>query len=239
VQEDETKTRGHDNSARDSAVVEDEDEQKGLLYGPAILPGHLPLQQEVDGDNKPSRPAGRGNTHRRSSSADNRVWRKKREDNRDQVPSGQLSPPPISANILRDDRREQRARNKERKIEELEQQQLDDRVRQGQEEAAFALMEDEEEQQRLRDDELRAVEVKREVDRRRALEEQANKAREPESRPRKALAQEKANYLTAQLSSMRNQSVRENSYGWYELPIEKLLMNHRALMPLHRSARVL
>jgi hypothetical protein len=202
VQEDETKTMVHIvNSAMDSAVVEEGDEQKALLYGPAILSGHLPLQQEVDGDNNPSRPAGRGNTHRRSSSA----------DNRDQVPSGQLGPPPISDNIMRDDRREQRARNKQRKVEELEQQQLDDRVRQGQEEATFALREDEEEQQRLRDDELRAVEVKREVDRRRALEEQANKAREPASSPRKALVQEKAKYFTAQLSSMRVQTVRQNS----------------------------
>jgi hypothetical protein len=81
------------------------------------------------------------------------------------VPSEQSSSLPISANTLRDDRRALRAHNKQKKADEMAQQQLDDRVRLGQEEAAFALREDEEEQQRLRVDELRAAEVKREVER--------------------------------------------------------------------------
>jgi hypothetical protein len=126
----------HVNAAIDSAVVEEGEEQKALLDGPAILSDTLPLQQEVDED-KPSRPASRSNFHRRSSSADSALS-KKRGDERALVPSEQLSSLPISANTLRDDRRAQRAHNKQ-KAEEMAQQQLDDRVRLGQEEAAFAL----------------------------------------------------------------------------------------------------
>jgi hypothetical protein len=88
VLEDETKTEVQIvNAASDSAVAEEDDEQKALLHGPAILSSPLRLQQEVDEDNNPSRLAVRvssrshdGGTPRRSSSA----------DNGDQVPTGQL-----------------------------------------------------------------------------------------------------------------------------------------------------